>query len=329
MKLLKKMLSATLAVFLLFAATPLSATAADPGNQKTGVAFITASSLRLRSAPSTSSTTLAYATSGEVAVLLSRSGDWYHVLYNLQEGYMHSSHLNATTVENVELGYGKVNYAKVNMRTGPGTSYSRIGQSSKNDLCYIVGINKQWYKVIWNDQICYIRSDYLDLTEMPYENKASSKSPLFFRGGKSTGTPVSAATLKNSSNYIAPNGSAKATAIIATAKKYIGVPYVWGGSAPSGFDCSGLVQYVFKQHGITLNRTTKTQYQQGTFVTKSNLQPGDLVFFQNTYTAGISHVGIYIGSGEFIHASSSQGVTISSLSNSYWSSHYYGARRVL
>jgi len=217
----------------------------------------------------------------------------------------------------------------VNMRTGPGTSYSRIGQSNKNDPCYIIGINKQWYKVIWNDQICYIRSDYLDLKEFPYENKASIKSPLFFRGGKSTGTPVSVTTLKNSSNYITPNGSDKANAIIATAKKYIGVPYVWGGSTPEGFDCSGLVQYVFKQHGITLNRTTKTQYQHGTFVAKSNLQPGDLVFFQNTYTTGISHVGIYIGNGDFIHASSSKGVMISNLSNNYWSGHYYGARRVL
>ena len=328
MKLLKKILSATLAVFLLFSAAPLRTSAADSGNTKTGVAFITASSLRLRSSPSASSATLAYATKGEVAVLLGRTGDWYHVLYNLQEGYMHSSYLNASTVENVELGYGKVNYAKVNMRTGPGTSYSRIGQSSKNDLCYIIGINKQWYKVIWNDQICYIRSDYLDLTEYPYENKASSKSPLFFRGGYSTGTPVSASALKNSANYIGSYNS-KASAIIATAKRYIGVPYVWGGSTPSGFDCSGLVQYVFKQHGITLNRTTKTQYQQGTYVSKSSLQPGDLVFFQNTYTTGISHVGIYMGNGEFIHASSSKGVTISSLSNSYWASRYYGARRVL
>ena len=117
--------------------------------------------------------------------------------------------------------------------------------------------------------------------------------------------------------------------IVATAKNYLGVPYVWGGTSPSGFDCSGLVYYVFRQHGISLNRTAATQYQHGSYVSKANLQPGDLVFFQNTYKSGISHVGIYIGSGQFIHASSSQGVTVSYLSNSYWSSHYYGARRIV
>ena len=329
MKLYKKIITFALTIILLCAAIPLQAQAADSPGLKTGVAVITANSLRLRTSPSTASTTLAYAGKNEVVVLLGRSGDWYRVLFNLQEGYMHSNYLTASTVENVELGYGKVNYAKVNMRTGPGTSYSRLGQSSKNDLCYIIGINKQWYKVIWNDQICYIRSDYLNLIEYPYENKASVKSPLFFRNGKSTGTAVSATVLKNSSNYIHGNETSKADAIISTAKKYIGVPYVWGGTSPSGFDCSGLVQYVFRQHGIQLNRTTKTQYQHGSYVAKSNLQPGDLVFFQNTYTTGISHVGIYIGSGDFIHASSSKGVMISSLSNSYWSSHYYGARRVL
>ena len=327
MKLFKKIVTFSLAAVLLLATLPQRADAADPGDLKTGVAFVSASSLRLRSSPSTASATLGYASKGEVVVLLGRSNDWYHVLYNLQEGYMHSSYLHATTVENVELGYGAVNYSKVNMRSGPGTSYSRVGQSSKGALCYIIGINKQWYKVIWNDQICYIRSDYLDLTEFPYENKASTKSPLFFRGGYSTGTPVSPSALKKSANYIAPSSS-KADAIIATAKEYIGVPYVWGGSSPSGFDCSGLVQYVFRQHGISLNRTAKQQYQHGSYVSRSSLQPGDLVFFQNTYTTGISHVGIYIGSGEFIHASSSRGVMISSLSNSYWTSHYYGARRV-
>lgn len=307
----------------------IPAVAVDNGGQKIGVAYVTSSSLRLRASPSTSSKTLAYANQNEVVVLLSKTGSWYKVLYNLQEGYMHQDHLTVSTIKNVELGYGNVNYSKVNMRTGPGTSYQAIGQSSKGDLAYIIGFNKQWYKVIWGDEICYIRSDYLSLKEAPYDNRASAKSPLFFRRGASTGTPVSVSALKNSNNYIAGNTTSKADKIIATAKKYIGVPYVWGGESPSGFDCSGFVQYVFKVHGISLNRTTETQYKHGSYVSKSNLKPGDLVFFQNTYRAGISHVGIYIGNGQFIHASSSKGVTISNLSSSYYTSHYYGARRIL
>lgn len=307
----------------------LPAAAADNGGQKIGVGYVTASSLRLRSSPSTSSKTLAYASKNEVVVLLSKSGSWYKVLYNLQEGYMHQDYLAVSTIKNVELGYGSVNYSQVNMRTGPGTSYQAIGKSSQGDLAYIIGFNKQWYKVIWGDEICYIRSDYLTLTEAPYENRASAKSPLFFRRGTSTGTSVSVSALKNSNNYIAGNTSSTADKIVATAKKYIGVPYVWGGESPSGFDCSGFVQYVFKAHGISLNRTCETQYKHGSYVSKSNLKPGDLVFFQNTYKAGISHVGIYIGNGKFIHSSSSKGVTISNLSSSYYTSHYYGARRIL
>ena len=331
MNFLKKMVAATLAFLLIFAATPLQALAADVSGLKTGVAFISANSLRLRSSPSTNSGTIAYGGKGEVVVLLGRTGDWYHVVYNLQEGYMHANYLSTKKTENVELGYGQVNYSKVNMRSGPSTSHSRVGQSSKYDYCYIIGFNNQWYKVIWNDLICYIRSDCLDLMEFPYENAASNKSPLFFRNGKSTGIAVSAKTLKTSGNYIPTSSSGRTTAaaVITTAEKYIGVPYVWGGSSPSGFDCSGFVQYVFQQHGIQLNRTASTQYQHGIYVSQGNLQPGDLVFFQNTYTTGISHLGIYIGNGEFIHASSSNGVTISQLSNAYWSSHYYGARRIL
>ena len=319
-------ISLILALVLLLS---IPAVAVDNGGQKIGVGYVTASSLRLRASPSTSGKTLAYASKNEVVVLLSKSGSWYKVLYNLQEGYMHQDYLDVSTVKNVELGYGNVNYSKVNMRTGPGTSYQAIGKSSQGDLAYIIGINKQWYKVIWGDEICYIRSDYLTLKEAPYENRASAKSPLFFRRGASTGTPVSVSALKNSNNYIAGNTSSKADKIVATAKKYICVPYVWGGESPSGFDCSGFVQYVFKVHGISLNRTTETQYKHGSYVSKSNLKPGDLVFFQNTYRAGISHVGIYVGNGQFIHASSSKGVTISNLSSSYYTSHYYGARRIL
>ena len=328
MKFIKPILCAALAVVITLSAFSFTVSAADTGGIKDGVGFITASSLRLRSGPGTNTATLGYGYRNEAVIILGKTGQWYRVLYNLTEGYMHESYLEVASVENAELGYGKVNYAKVNMRTGPGTGYSRIGQSSQGDLAYIIGLNNGWYKVIWNDRICYIRSDYLTLTEVPYENLANAKSPLFFRHGKSTGKAVSAAALRNSANYIAA-GNSKANAIIATAKQYIGVPYVWGGESPSGFDCSGFVQYVFRQNGIRLNRTVVTQYTHGYAVSKSNLQPGDLVFFQNTYGSGLSHIGIYIGNNQFIHASGSQGVTISSLSNSYWISHYHSARRVL
>lgn len=117
--------------------------------------------------------------------------------------------------------------------------------------------------------------------------------------------------------------------IISAAMQYIGVPYVFGGTSPIyGFDCSGYVQYVFAQAGISLPRTADVQYEVGTPVSISELIPGDAVFF-TTYTYGASHVGIYVGDGNFIHASSSRGVTISSLSSSYYSTHYIGARRMV
>ena len=116
--------------------------------------------------------------------------------------------------------------------------------------------------------------------------------------------------------------------VISTAMQYIGVPYVFGGTTPYGFDCSGFVQYVFAHAGISLPRTADVQYEVGLPISTADLMPGDAVFF-TTYTYGASHVGIYLGDGNFIHASSSRGVTISSLSSAYYSTHYIGARRML
>lgn len=123
--------------------------------------------------------------------------------------------------------------------------------------------------------------------------------------------------------------SATATSVINTAKQYMGVPYVWGGETPTGFDCSGFTQYVLKQNGITVPRTAAEQYQKGVTIMKSNLKPGDLVFF-TTYKPGASHNGIYLGDGKFIHASSgAKQVTISSLDEAYYTEKYIGARRYI
>lgn len=119
--------------------------------------------------------------------------------------------------------------------------------------------------------------------------------------------------------------------IITTGRKYLGVRYSYGGSSPKGFDCSGFTSYVFKQHGITLPRSTVDQATIGTKVGKADLKPGDILIFSNTYKKGPSHAGIYIGNGQFIHASSvgSGGVVISDINSDYYSSHFSYGRRVL
>ena len=113
--------------------------------------------------------------------------------------------------------------------------------------------------------------------------------------------------------------------LVSSAMSFLGVPYVFGGVSPSGFDCSGFIQYVFASAGIVLPRMADEQY----FATVRVDRPreGDLVFFE-TYCPGVSHVGMYLGRNEFIHASSNHGISVSSLDSEYWGSRYVGAGRV-
>ncbi|ADU31318.1 LysM peptidoglycan-binding domain-containing protein [Evansella cellulosilytica] len=114
--------------------------------------------------------------------------------------------------------------------------------------------------------------------------------------------------------------------LIADAKSHLGTPYLWGGITPSGFDSSGFIVYTFNQNGISLPRTHRDYYPLGSSVVSSDRQRGDVVFFE-TWRSGASHAGIYLGNGEFIHASSSRGVTITKMDNSYWASRYIGTKR--
>lgn len=116
--------------------------------------------------------------------------------------------------------------------------------------------------------------------------------------------------------------------IVNYAKSLSGIAYKYGGSTPSGFDCSGFTSYVYKKIGVNLPRTAASQYGEGKAVSKSNLQPGDLVFFNNL-GAGISHVGIYVGNSNFISATSSKGIATVSINDPYyWGKYYVGAKRV-
>jgi cell wall-associated NlpC family hydrolase len=118
--------------------------------------------------------------------------------------------------------------------------------------------------------------------------------------------------------------------IIDDSYNYIGIPYDWGGTSPStGFDCSGFVYYMFKTHGVPMNRMSSAQlYELGTWVNRSALRPGDLVFFSVNRDGTISHVGFYLGGNRFISATRSAGIFVQSLDSSYWGPRYMGAKRV-
>ncbi len=118
-----------------------------------------------------------------------------------------------------------------------------------------------------------------------------------------------------------------ASQLTASALRFVGTPYMFGGTSSYGFDCSGYVQHVFALFGINLPRTADEQYLVGRHVSQRDMVRGDLVFFQ-TYAAGVSHVGIYLGNGEFVH-SGSRGVQVSNLSDDYWSTRYVGATHIL
>ena len=160
----------------------------------------------------------------------------------------------------------------------------------------------------WNN----LKSDTIYIGQkLSINGKASSGSGSSSSGSSSSGSS---------------NVDYDVTKLINEAKSHIGVPYVWGGQSPSGFDCSGFIHYVYNKAGLSMGRTNTGGYYNRSYHV-NNPKVGDLVFFKNTYKSGISHMGIYLGNGNFIQAGSSSGVTISNVNNSYWSKHFDSYKR--
>lgn len=156
------------------------------------------------------------------------------------------------------------------------------------------------------------------LKNVPSQPMTSRSNTPAQRNQQETNSSSSANTSTNTTQSSTEN-------IISTAKSLIGTRYLWGGTTPNGFDCSGFLMYVYKQNGKNLPRTVAEMWNHGTSV--SSLQRGDFVFFE-TYKRGPSHAGIYLGNNQFIHTGTSSGTTISDMRNSYWSQRYLGAKRM-
>ena len=273
-----------------------------------GVGTVTASALKLRAEASTTSACPTLLPKGTSVVVEDDSiAGWYKVNHEGVTGYLSSEYVSFSISGSAKLGNGKVTGNDVNVRSAASTSASRLGSLNKGDVVAVTGIDNGWYKISFNGKTGYVRSDYMTIT----------KEALSSRG-----TEAAAASA----------ASSKGSEIVAYAKQYLGVKYVYAGASSKGFDCSGYTMYVMKHFGYNLPHTATGQMGYGTSVAKSALQPGDLVFFCDPSRSGgkaASHVGIYIGSNQFIHASSGGGkVQIDSLSKAYYAKYYVGARRL-
>ena len=216
-----------------------------------------------------------------------------------------------------------VNSTTVNVRQEANTSSTIVTTVALNTEVQVYSEENGWSRVKINNVEGYISTSLLSDSK-----QETSRGQSTSRRTSSTKTTTNTASQKATTETTTVPSSGNGSSIVATAKKYLGYNYTYGGSSPStGFDCSGFTSYVFKQHGISLNRTAAGQYSNGVAVSRANLQPGDLVMFGKS---GINHVAIYIGGGKIIHASTpSTGVRIDSLSTGYYNNNYVGARRVL
>ena len=207
---------------------------------------------------------------------------------------------NQSSTEETVKATKVVTGSSVNLRKGPGTSYTVIKALGRGTEVGYISESNGWAKVNYNGTIGYMSASYL--------GNASD----------------------NSNNSTSKPSESNVESVMSYAKKQLGKPYVWGAEGPDSFDCSGFTQYVFKNSvGISIPRVSKDQSKHGQFVSRSELQRGDLVFFDTSGDGAVNHVGIYMGENQFIHASSGGGKVVISEMNSYYSPRYINARRVL
>ena len=264
----------------------------------------TGSYLRLRSGPSLDASVITMLDEDvPVAVLDNTLDGWYKINYNGNTGFVSADYMLIDR-DNIFDAYGRVEGDGVNVRSTSSTDGQVLTVMNRNSIATVSGFEDGWYKITANGVDGYIRSDYL--------------------------------TMCGASSSAAGSLGSSANDVVSFAKQYLGTRYAYGGSSPSGFDCSGFTMYVYKNFGYSLPHTATGQWQSG-YGTRiyniSELQPGDLVFFcdpSRSNGKACSHAGIYVGNGQHIHSSSSRsgGVIISDLTSGYYNTYFVGGIRL-
>lgn len=324
-------------------------------NQKTSIKIL----------PLIYSTIIGEAKKDDKVLVLAETSGWTYIQTDDINGWVRTDSLVATTSEEnkddstqksneTTEKKGYINEEEVNMRKGAGTTYSIVKVLTLNTQVNILKEEGKWYQVKAGNTTGYVSKDYVSdsktvtnrtLTEpRKTEDKEKDKNEdketsitnqtenkvTNVSSNKDSNKVTSSLTNKDDSNS---QNTTKGTDVIAYAKSFIGVPYVWGGASKSGFDCSGFTMYVYKHFGVSLPHYTVSQYnsKKGTKITKQkDLKIGDIVYLTDYITgAQCGHCGIYIGNGDFIHADSSVGyVNISNL-NGIYKGRFCGALRII
>ncbi|MBR5535362.1 MAG: SH3 domain-containing protein [Clostridia bacterium] len=303
----------------------------EPDEATFGV--VTATSLIVRSSTGTSSDAITQLPYGRVVELLAYDGAWYKISYeNGQIGYVSADYISldlSLAVETPYVVYGYINATSLNIRSTTSVNSDSIAKLPMGTCIEILAYDGIWYHIKATDGITgYAKAEYVSMT--PVESDLSLYGDEEYENDSITYNSAPLVTVPHAPEPPGEEARLLGEAIIAEAKNYMGRPYVWAASGPDSFDCSGFTMYIMNLFGISLPHQSGQQYNYGKSVEKTNLVAGDLVFFKSPNTSGVAHVGIYIGDGNFIHASSgrAKSVTISSLGANYYTKHYLGARRV-
>lgn len=288
--------------------------------------------------------------------------NWAYVSYNNVNGWIRTYNYNTETIEtegpevtpeqeepeeetpeetnapeeNTDLSFtkGYINEDSVNVRKGPTTDSEIVTTLILNTGVTITAQTDDWYKVTYGDYTGYIYKPLISETPKVTNRGNETRQPETDIEEETPAVDNNQTTNNTNSNEtVAPSvpaASSKGEQIVSFAKQYLGYSYVYGGTTPSGFDCSGFIYYVFNSCGYSISRSLTSQANTGTAVSKSELQPGDIVFFDNTSNGSLGHVGIYIGNGQMIHAANSKrGVVTDTINSGYYNTYYYQARRIV
>ncbi len=301
-------------------------TAETPAAQ-TGVLNTDGASLNMRSGPGTSYARVASIPAGTTLTITATENGWYKTNYNGVTGYVSSTFVTLTSSAPADpgnttppaaetpatppaeeppseppatqTGVPNTGSSWLNMRSGPGTGYNKVTSVPPGTLLTLTTAENGWYKTSYNGVTGYVSSAYIRLTD-----------------ASDSGSSTDSSTREQ---------------LIAYSKQFLGIPYRYGANGPSAYDCSSFTQAVYKKFGYSLNRSAAGQYNNGTVIDQSQIQPGDLLLWRAYGSSSIAtHVGIYIGNNQYIHASSTgKCITINDMSYGTSARYLVGVRRIL